>query len=143
MDGQVTDVKGQEDEALQLGQIVVAKLQVEDDGTLALQRAHRLGDVRQIGGLAQDVQPVLLHRADAGRDLALLRTHLSLRWTLAEHLVHHKHLQQEHHRHDHRASRLQLNSRHAEHLLVAYDFVGATVRLGEGFLIPRQKASLS
>lgn len=76
--GQVSDVERQEHEALQLRQVVVAQLQVEDYRILALERAHRLVDVRQVGRLAQNVQAILLHLAGARRYFVGRRTRLRL-----------------------------------------------------------------
>jgi len=71
--GQVPYVHAQEHETLQLGQVVVPKLQVEyDQRRFAFEHGHRLGYVLQVSELAQYVQTaILLHRAHAGSDLAV------------------------------------------------------------------------
>lgn len=74
--GQVPDVERQEEEALQLGQVVVPQLQVEDDWVAALQRLHRPVDVRHVRRLAENVQAILLHLAHARVNVADLRTRL-------------------------------------------------------------------
>lgn len=80
---QMAYVQSQKYETLQLGQIIVAELQIKYDRTFSLQRAHRFGNMHQIRGLAQYIQSVLLHRAYAGRNIALLWAHL-LRCALGE-----------------------------------------------------------
>lgn len=74
VDRQMPDVQRQEHEALQLGQVVVAQLQIEDDRILALEGAHGPRNVLHVRGLTQNVQPVLL-------DLALARINVRHRWT--------------------------------------------------------------
>lgn len=70
MNGEVADVQAQEHELQQLGQRVVPQLKVKDDGVAApLERVHGLVDVLRLGGLAQDVQAVLLDGAAARLDL--------------------------------------------------------------------------
>lgn len=64
------DVQGQKYESLQFRQVVVAQLQVEYDGAARFQFDHGLVDVRDVGGLAQYVQPVLFHIAGARRNFA-------------------------------------------------------------------------
>lgn len=66
----MSDVHAEEDEALQLGQVVVAELEVvNDDGRLPLEDGHGSRDVEHICELTEDVQTVLLDGALAGGDL--------------------------------------------------------------------------
>lgn len=83
VNGQMADVEREEHKSLQFGKIVVAQLQIENDGTLAFQSAQGFRDVHQVGGLTKDIEAVLLHGADAGRNFTLLRTNLLLPLTLA------------------------------------------------------------
>jgi len=77
VDGEVTYVEAKEHVALQLGQIVVPKSKVEYYGVdLPLEHGHRLGDVLQVGNLANNVQAGFLHAAGTGRDLDVGRTDL-------------------------------------------------------------------
>lgn len=79
MNRQVSDVQGQEEEALQFGQVVVSQLQIEYDGIATLQRLHGLIDVRHVRRLTKDVQAILLHLAHTRRDVGDRRTGLLTR----------------------------------------------------------------
>lgn len=54
---------------MQLGQVVVPQLQVKYNGIATLKRLHRLVDVRHVRRLAQNVQPILFHLANARTDV--------------------------------------------------------------------------
>lgn len=72
MNGQVSNVQSEKDEPCQLGQVVVAQLQIEDDQPrLRLQRGHRMEDLLDIRELTENVQAVLLHATLTGGDLVV------------------------------------------------------------------------
>lgn len=81
----MSDVQREEDEALKFWQVVVAKFKVEDNGTFRFQHCHRLVDVGVVGELAEDVEAVLLHRADARIDVLRSGTCLTLATLLTLH----------------------------------------------------------
>lgn len=72
VDGQVADVEAEEHVGLQLGQTVVPEPEIEDDSVgPSFERAHHIGDVRQIRVLAYDVQSGFLQGAGTGRDFGV------------------------------------------------------------------------
>lgn len=72
MNGQVSNVQSEKDEPCQLGQVVVAQLQIEDDQPrFRLQRGHSMEDLLDIRELTENVQAVLLHATLTGGDLVV------------------------------------------------------------------------
>jgi hypothetical protein len=77
VDSKVAYVEAEEYIALQLGQIIVPEPKIEYYGAyLPFEHGHRLGDVLQVGDLANDIQAGLLHAAGTGRDFGVGRTEL-------------------------------------------------------------------
>ena len=75
VDRQVADVQSQEHVLAELGEVVVAQLQVVDDGVgSALKDRHGAVDMLALRGLTQNVQTVLFHAARARRDFGRRRT---------------------------------------------------------------------
>lgn len=68
----MSDVQSKEYKPRQLGQVIVAELQIEDDqARLGLEGCHRVQNLLVVRELTKDVQAVLLHATLAGGDFGV------------------------------------------------------------------------